>query len=120
MKLAALLITALAVMAGVGVSTASAAVQDCRYPMPTPSGGYGPRNDRSMNGGLVSVRNMSCSAALRAISNGYLREDGTPLRTRGFRCYVVSKSRAGGSGYVTSATIRCVSGVRAFRFSWAI
>lgn len=120
MKLAVLLITAIAATTGVGVSTASAAVQDCRYPVPTPSGGYGPRNDRSMNGGRVSVRNMSCFAALRAISNGYLREDGTPLHTRGFRCYTLGESRAGGSGYVTSATIRCVSGVRAFRFDWVI
>jgi hypothetical protein len=115
-----LIIAAMVATAAIGAATGSAAVRSCSYPQPSAAnGGYGPRNDRFMNGGGVSVRNMSCSSALRAIANGYLSENGTPLRTRGFRCYVVSKSVDTVGHFVTGAVIRCLSGRRAFRFSWA-
>ena len=92
-------------------------VHGCRYPPNTSN--LGPRNNREMIGYGVSVRNMSCSAALRAISNGYLVENGSPLHTRGFRCSVITKRYASGGRFILGATIRCVCGPRAFRFSWA-
>lgn len=122
MRRVILTMAAVVVLAAIGGATASAAVVSCRYPQATAAnGGYGPRNDRAMNGHSVSARNMSCSSALRAITNGYLSENGSPLRTSGFRCYVVMKLRAGtpGSQYVIGAVIRCVSSRRVFRFSWA-
>lgn len=69
-----------------------------------------------MNIGNLSVRNMSCSAAHRAISRGRLLRSGN-IRTRGFYCYPLKRYRQGGT--VLGADIRCVSGTRAFRFSWA-
>lgn len=115
-----LITTTIVATAAIGASTTSAAVRSCRYPQPSvANGGYGPRNDRSMNGYGVSVRNMSCSSALSSIADGYLRENGTPLRTPGFHCYVVSKSVDSVGHFVTGAVIRCLSGRRAFRFSWA-
>ena len=116
MKLATVT-TALLALALAIPNIASASVRDCHYPY-----GHGPRNDRLMNGSAVSARNITCSSALRAISHGYLRENGSPLRTRGFTCYTVSKFEIHTPRrppLVTGATIRCVSGRRAFRFSWA-
>ena len=91
---------------------ASARVRGCRYPFES----FGPRNDPQMNIGDFSVRNMSCSAAHRAISRSRLLRSGN-IRTRGFHCYLLKSYRQGGT--VIGADVRCVAGARAFRFSWA-
>lgn len=64
----------------------------------------------------VSARNMSCSAALRAMARGRLGRKGN-LTTLGFGCYLLHRYHI--PGETTGATVRCVSGLRAFRFSWA-
>lgn len=69
--------------------------------------------------GAVSVRDMTCSAALRAISNGRLIGSGA-IATLGFRCYTLKRYILPGTTNESSgAIVRCVSGRRAFRFSWA-
>lgn len=108
-KLIAVLIAVLAV--GLAAASASANVHGCYFPY-----GHGPKNDRRVPLGHVSVRNMSCSAALRAISNGTFVGRGN-LRTKGFSCRVL-KSYYGG-GVQTGADVRCTHASKAFRFSWA-
>jgi hypothetical protein len=107
---------AVAMAAGLAVvavsSTAAASVRDCTYPPES----FGPRNDRQMNIGNFSVRNMSCGAAHRAISRSRLLSSGN-IRTSGFSCYLLKRYRQGDT--VLGADIRCVAGAEAFRFSWA-
>jgi hypothetical protein len=93
-------------------STAGATVGRCSYPPES----FGPRNDRQMNISSFSVRNMSCSAAHRAISRGRLLRNGN-ISTRGFACSLLKRYRVRGT--VLGADIRCTSGGRVFRFSWA-
>lgn len=98
-----------------GQPAVMAAVRSCHYPF---EGGYGPVNDRSMNIGGVSARNMSCSKALHAIVVSTLLRNGD-IRTPHFGCYRLRTFRSFGS--VVGADIRCVHRIpyRAFRFSWA-
>ena len=88
---------------------AQAHVQSCHY-----SYGHGPRNDRNVPIGGVSVRNMTCPAGLHAISVGDLSRS---FRTPGFHCYALKIYRM--NGLTMGADIRCVHGSQAFRFSWA-
>lgn len=62
-------------MAPAGVS--SAAVRDCAYQYR-----HGPKNDSGVPLGNVSARNMTCSAALRGISNGRLGGERQPPHRR--------------------------------------
>lgn len=108
--------TTLAALASVAVmlaipAGAQAQVRSCHYPY-----GYGPRNDRSLPIGGVSVRNMSCSAGLHAISIGRLGHR-PPFATPGFGCYALKVYHVG--NLTLGADIRCVRGTKAFRFSWA-
>ena len=116
MKRATLIIAAFAVLVLAGsAGSASAYTRGCYYPF---EGGYGPINDRSMNIGDVSVRNMRCRDALHAINVSRLLRNGN-IRTPHFGC---RKLRTYSSrGTVLGAVIRCVhsSPYRAFRFSWA-
>jgi len=92
----------------------SANVRGCHYTY-----GDGPRNDASVPLGTLSVRDMTCSSALRAISNGRLVGSGA-IATLGFRCYTLKRYILSGTTNESSgAIVRCVSGRRAFRFSWA-
>jgi len=94
-------------------AVASANVRGCHYTY-----GHGPRNDRFVPLAAVSVRDMSCSAGLRAISNSRLLNSGA-IATRGFHCYTLNRGVLPGTNLLSGATVRCVSGRRAFRFSWA-
>jgi hypothetical protein len=95
-------------------SAAGATVHGCPYVR-----GLDPRNEQSpgfTGVSHVSVRNMTCSAADRAIGRGYLVFNSTQaipynLRTVGFACEPLT----GGAG---GATIRCTHGGRAFRFTY--
>ena len=60
----------------------------------------------------MSVRNMSCAAARKAIRRGTLTGTKQGLRTPGFSCSVIS-------GIPISGVIRCVRGSKAFRFTFA-
>ena len=60
----------------------------------------------------MSVRNMSCAAARKAIRRGTLTGTKQGLRTAGFSCSVIS-------GIPISGVIRCVRGSKAFRFTFA-
>ena len=111
-----LLVAVLAVISALGASSASARVQDCSFP--SPNAGEGPRNDHNVPLGNLSARNMSCAAARASIRNGYMTRHG--FKARGFYCYVISQfATPGPHSFVTGQTIRCISGPRAFRFSWA-
>jgi hypothetical protein len=115
MKRATLIIAVLALaLAGSAVS-ASAYTRGCHYPF---EGGYGPINDRSMNIGNLSVRNMRCRDALHAINVSRLLRSGD-IRTPHFGCRKLRTYSSGGT--ILGAIIRCVhsSPYRAFRFSWA-
>jgi hypothetical protein len=79
--------------------------------------GNGPRNDRSVPLGGVTVRHMSCSSALHAISHGKLVGGSQGLRTHGFGCRALKTSHVGNE--TTGQVIRCRAGRRTFRFSWS-
>lgn len=113
MKRIILILIALLGLAGPAMLpvSASARAVSCRWPWP---GNTQVRPHEYIAD--ISARNMTCGAAVRGISHGYwLRGDywkgQSVFRTRGFHCYVIS---FGGGGQ----TVRCVSRVRAFRFSW--
>lgn len=110
------LLLASAVIAALVLASSAAAsprfVLNCRYAY-----GHGPVNDRGVPIGDVSARNMTCSAALIAISAGRLVTGSAGLVTRGYVCRVLSAGHVGGE--TTGQTIRCANGQRAFRFSWA-
>jgi hypothetical protein len=107
-----------------GVSTGdelgvAAGVHECpRVP------GLNPSNEQGAPGvSHVSVRNLSCSAADRAIRRGriYTYNTGSSapgygftynMRTPGYKCHTVN----GGEG---AATIRCTHGGKAIRFTYA-
>jgi hypothetical protein len=78
----------------------------------------GPRNDIGVQIGDVSVRAMTCSAGLRAISNSKLLRSGD-IATPGFYCYTLKRFIPAGYDQPLGANVRCVSGARAFRFGWA-
>jgi hypothetical protein len=105
----------LTIAAGLGLpAAASGNVKGWHYTY-----GDGPLNDRSVPLGAVSVRDMTCSAGLKAISNSRLLRDGA-IATRGFSCYTLKRYFILGTTNLQSgAIVRCVSGRRAFRFSWA-
>src|ERR1700722_15332074 len=91
-------------------AAASANVRGCHYTY-----GDGPRNDRDVPLDGVSVRNMACSAGLRAISNGRLLGSGA-IATSGFRCYTLKRFiLPGTANELSGAVVWCASGPRAFR-----
>lgn len=69
------------------------------------------------NLGNLSVRNMSCKTAMKAISRGSF-DSQDRFKTRGYSCRRLSFSSPGG-GLVTGATNRCFHRSRAFRFDIA-
>jgi hypothetical protein len=93
--------------------SASANVVSCRWPWPGNT--QVPPQEYIVD---ISARNMSCGAAVGAISRGYwvrgkrdFWKGQSVFRTRGFFCYPIS---SGGGGQ----TVRCVRGAAALRFSW--
>jgi hypothetical protein len=108
------IVLAVAVVLAALPSVAGATVHGCPYVQ-----GLDPRNEQSpgfTGVSHVSVHDMRCSAADRAIRNGYLVFNSTQaipytLRTHEFAC----KPLTGGAG---GATIRCTHGSRAFRFTY--
>jgi hypothetical protein len=108
-----LLIT-LSIAVGLALPAAAAAnVRSCTYPY-----GHGPRNDIGVQIRGVSVRDITCSAGLRAISNSRLLRGGS-IATPGLYCYTLKRFIPAGYDQPLGANIRCVSGSRAFRFGWA-
>jgi hypothetical protein len=87
---------------------ASASVQSCYVPQPNAQNVYD-----------LSVRNDVCWLALGEIERGTIQSNGD-LRMRGrsvWYCYTLKTYRSFGT--VLGATVRCVAGDEAFRFSWA-
>lgn len=106
---------------GTVVQGVAASVPDCQ----APPFGHGMHNDRGAPLEHVSAHNMSCRAAVRGIQRRNLtrRMVATPgffygFRTPGFGCRVLHKFEPN-PGEITGETIRCTSGERAFRFTWA-
>jgi hypothetical protein len=109
-------IIVLAVAVGLAAlpSLAGAAVHGCPYVQ-----GLDPRNEQSpgfTGVSHVSVRNMTCSGADKAIRNGNLVFNGRQampynLKAHGFTC----RPLLGGAG---GATIRCTHVARTFRFTY--
>jgi|SRR4051812_35871275 hypothetical protein len=106
-------VLAVTLVIGMAAGSASGSVHGCHYPY-----GHGPQNDRSVNIGNVSARNMSCRKALTAISSGTLLRNGN-LRTPRFGCHILKTYRSFGT--LLGADIRCSrrKPSEAFRFSWA-
>jgi hypothetical protein len=111
-----IVITAAALALAIAIPTAaSASVKGCSVPPFWAQGIAVPRNHPELIVG-VSVRNMTCSAGLRAIGRSRLLFSSGNIATPGFYCYTLKVYQSGGD--VHGAEVRCVSGARALRFSW--
>jgi hypothetical protein len=78
--------------------------------LPLPDG-QGMSNDKGAPVYAISVRNMSCKTAGRAIQRGRLTAKG--FTTSGYACHAIKTYAEGG------AIIRCTRASEAFRFTWA-
>jgi hypothetical protein len=102
---------------GLALPSAASATSPGARRCSTPA--HGPKNDRSLPIGGLSVRNMTCSTADAAIARGTFAVHGScfgapgnapcraTFRTAGFRCAQPSSGR-----------IRCAVGRRVFEFGW--
>ena len=108
-------LASLALLAALSVPTLSeASVRNCYVSYQE----LGPKDAPTLNFGNMSVSDMTCSSALRAIDSGWLYRPGHRLgfHTTGYRCYTVSTFRSFRT--VLGQKIGCAAGPRAFGFSW--